>query len=146
MYTTPAGEVPLDDTFLDTRFALNASWTQPLARLYTFSAGLGFSTEYDYTHLGANLAARRDFNKRNTTVSAGLAWSQDDIDPVGGAPVPLSQMLDVGRRHATSAAATARTCSICCSASRRCSGARPCCASTTPTATRAAISTIRTRS
>ena len=29
-------------------------------------------------------------------LSMGLAWSQDDIDPVGGAPVPLSQMLDVG--------------------------------------------------
>ncbi len=96
VYTTPAGEVPLDDTFLDTRFALNASWTQPLARLYTLSAGLGFSTEYDYTHLGANLLLARDFNKRNTTLSAGVAWSQDDIDPVGGAPIPLSQMLDVG--------------------------------------------------
>jgi hypothetical protein len=96
VYTTPADEVPLDDTFLDTRFALNATWTQPLARLYTLSAGLGFSTEYDYTHLGANLSLARDFNKRNTTVSAGLAWSQDDIDPVGGAPVPLSAMLDVG--------------------------------------------------
>ena len=29
-YTTPAGEIPLDDTFLDTRFALNGSWSQPL--------------------------------------------------------------------------------------------------------------------
>jgi hypothetical protein len=96
VYSTPAGEIPLDDTFKDTRFALNAGWTQPLARLYTLSAGLGFSTEYDYTHLGANLSLARDFNKRNTTVNAGLAWSQDDIDPVGGAPVPLSQMRDVG--------------------------------------------------
>jgi hypothetical protein len=96
VYTTDAGEVPLDDTFLDTRFALNASWSQPLARLYTFSAGLGFSTEYDYTHLGANLSLARDFNKRNTTLSAGVAWSQDEVDPVGGRPVPLSQMLDVG--------------------------------------------------
>jgi hypothetical protein len=96
VYTTPAGDVPLDDTFKDTRFALNASWSQPLARLYTVAAGLGFSTEYDYTHLGANLSLARDFNKRNTTVSAGVAWSQDDIDPVGGTPVPLSQMLDVG--------------------------------------------------
>lgn len=95
-YDTPAGEVPLDDTFLDTRFALNASWTQPLARFYTFSAGLGYSTEYDYQHLGANLSLARDFNKRNTTLSAGVAWSQDDVDPVGGAPIPLSQMLDVG--------------------------------------------------
>jgi hypothetical protein len=96
LYSTPAGEIPLDDTFLDTRFAATASWTQPLARLYTFSAGLGFSTEYDYTHLGANLSLARDFNKRNTTVFAGVAWSQDDVDPVGGAPIPLSQMLDVG--------------------------------------------------
>lgn len=96
VYTTNAGAVPLDDTFLDTRFALNASWTQPLARLYTFSAGFGFSTEYDYTHLGANLSLSRDFNKRNTTLSAGAAWSQDDVDPVGGRPIPLSQMLDVG--------------------------------------------------
>jgi Protein of unknown function (DUF3570) len=95
-YSTEAGDVPLDDTFKDTRFALNASWSQPLARLYNFSAGLGFSTEYDYQHIGANLGLSRDFNKRNTTVSAGLAWSQDDIDPVGGAPIPLSQMLDVG--------------------------------------------------
>jgi len=96
VYTTPAGDVPLDDTFHDTRFALSANWTQPLARLYTVAAGLGFSTEYDYRHLGANLSLARDFNKRNTTLSAGIAWSQDDIDPVGGAPVPLAQMLDVG--------------------------------------------------
>jgi hypothetical protein len=95
-YTTQSGRVPLDDTFLDTRFALNANWTQPLGRVYTASAGLGFSTEYDYTHLGANLGLSRDFNKRNTTLSFGLAYSQDDIDPVGGAPVPLSQMLDIG--------------------------------------------------
>jgi hypothetical protein len=96
LYTTSAGEIPLDDTFLDTRFAGTVSWTQPLARLYTFSAGLGYSNEYDYSHIGANLSLARDFNKRNTTVFVGAAWSQDDIDPVGGAPIPLSQMLDVG--------------------------------------------------
>lgn len=96
VYLTPAGEVPLDDTFLDTRYAFNVSWSQPLGRLYTFTAGAGFSTEYDYTHLGANLGLSRDFNKRNTTLSLGLAYSQDDIDPVGGAPIPLSEMRDVG--------------------------------------------------
>ncbi len=95
-YTTAAGEVPLDDTFLDTRFALNVNWSQPLGRLYNVSGGVGFSTEYDYTHLGVNLGLSRDFDKRNTTLSVGLAYSQDDIDPVGGAPLPLSQMLDVG--------------------------------------------------
>jgi hypothetical protein len=96
LYRTGAGDLPLDDTFHDTRFAVNASWAQPLARLYTFSGGVSFSTEYDYTHLGADLALARDFNKRNTTVNAGVAWSQDDVKPVGGLPLPLSQMLDVG--------------------------------------------------
>ena len=95
-YSTPARAVPLDDTFKDTRFALSGSWTQPLARLYTVSGGLGFSTEYDYTHLGANASLARDFNKRNTTVSVGVAYSQDDIKPVGGAPIPFAQMQDVG--------------------------------------------------
>ena len=95
-YDTPAGEIPLDDTFLDTRYALGATWTQPLARLYTVSAGLGFSTEYDYTHVGGNASVSRDFNERNTTLSLGVAFSKDDVDPVGGAPLPLSRMLDVG--------------------------------------------------
>lgn len=96
VYATSANEIPLDDTFRDTRFALGTSWTQPLARLYTVSAGLNFSTEYDYTHIGGNASLSRDFNQRNTTVSLGVAFSQDDVDPVGGAPQPLSRMLDVG--------------------------------------------------
>jgi hypothetical protein len=96
VYSTPANEIPLDDTFLDTRVAVSAHWTQSFARLYTGSAGASFSTEYDYTHIGADLALSRDFKQRNTTVSAAVAFSQDDIDPVGGAPQALSQMLDVG--------------------------------------------------
>lgn len=95
-YSTPAGRIPLDDTFKDTRIAATASWTQPLGRLYTASAGLGFSSEYDYRHLGANVSLARDFDRRNRTLSLGLAYSMDDVDPVGGAPLPLSQMLDVG--------------------------------------------------
>ena len=96
VYQTAAGEVPLDDTFLDTRYALDVGWTQPFARLYTITAGLGFSTEYDYTHVGANLGVTRDFNRRNTTLSAAVAYAQEDIDPVGGTPLPLALMQDVG--------------------------------------------------
>jgi hypothetical protein len=93
-YDTPAGEIPLDDTFLDTRFALSGSWSQPFARLYTVSAGLGFSSEYDYQHIGADFGLTRDFNQRNTTLSAALAYAQDTIKPVGGLPLPLAQMGD----------------------------------------------------
>jgi hypothetical protein len=93
-YSTPAGEIPLDNSFLDTRFALNGSWSQPFARLYTVNAGLGFSSEYDYQHIGANLGLTRDFNLRNTTLSAALAYAQDTIKPVGGLPLPFAQMTD----------------------------------------------------
>lgn len=94
--TRPANEIPLDDTFLDTRVAVSANWQQPWGRLYSVGAGVSASDEYDYLHLGANFKLSRDFNQRNTTVSLGLAFSSDELDPVGGAPTPLSAMLDVG--------------------------------------------------
>jgi hypothetical protein len=96
VYSVPAGEIPLDDTFLDTRYAISANWEQPLGRLYSINAGVSASFEYDYTHIGANFKLSRDFNNRNTTASIGLAFGKDDMDPEGGAPVPLAAMLDVG--------------------------------------------------
>jgi hypothetical protein len=96
VYSVASGELPLDDTFLDTRYALTAGWQQPIGRLYTGSAGISFSTEYDYTHAGLNFGLSRDFNKRNTTVSLGAAIARDELDPVGGAPLPLAAMGDLG--------------------------------------------------
>lgn len=93
-YTTPAGDIPLDSSFHDTRFALNAAWSQPLARLYTINAGLGVSSEYDYQHLGVNAGLTRDFNQRNTTLSFAIAYGQDEVKPVGGVPLPFSTMGD----------------------------------------------------
>jgi len=94
VYSTPAGEIPLDGTFHDTRFALNGNWSQPFARLYTLNAGLGFSSEFDYQHIGGNFGITRDFNQRNTTLSAAFAYAQDTIKPVGGLPAPLALMPD----------------------------------------------------
>ena len=95
-YTVPAGELPLDDTFRDTRVAMTASWLQPFGETSLVNVGASLSREYDYTHLGVNAKIARDFNKRNTTLSAGVALSVDRLDPVGGAPAPLTPMLDVG--------------------------------------------------
>ena len=95
-YTTPAGELPIDDTFRDSRVALTASWQQPLGRLYQLGVGASASAEYDYTHAGLNAKLARDFNRRNTTVSAGIAFAQDSLDPVGGTPIGLAPMLDTG--------------------------------------------------
>ena len=45
--------MPSAATRIDGRYALTASWQQPLGRLYSGTAGISFSTEYDYTHAGA---------------------------------------------------------------------------------------------
>jgi len=93
-YTTPAGEIPLDSSFHDTRVALNAAWSQPFARLYTFNAGVGASSEFDYQHIGANAGFTRDFNQRNTTLNLALAYGVDKVKPVGGVPIPFATMGD----------------------------------------------------
>jgi hypothetical protein len=96
VYTVPVGDLPLDDTFKDTRVAVTAGWQQPVGDTSLVNVGASASREYDYTHVGVNARFATDFNKRNTTVSAGIALSIDSLDPVGGAPMPLTAMLDVG--------------------------------------------------
>lgn len=97
-YQIAAGDLPLDDTFHDTRVQLNAQWTQPVWEDMRVSTGAHLSKEYDYLSLGLNGSLARDFNQKNTTVSAGLSYSYDSIDPEGGRPVPLSSMVvDIGQ-------------------------------------------------
>jgi len=91
-YIVQPGETPLDDTFLDTRVALNGSWTQPLDRLTKASVGLNLSVEFDFRSIGLNSSVSRDFNQRNTTLTFGLAGEFDTIEPEGGIPNPLSAM------------------------------------------------------
>lgn len=95
-YSVAASVLPLDDTFKDTRVALSAGWQQPVGETSLINVGASASKEYDYTHFGVNAKYARDFHQRNTTLSAGFAYSFDSLEPVGGAPTPLTPMLDVG--------------------------------------------------
>ncbi|WNC69996.1 DUF3570 domain-containing protein [Thalassotalea nanhaiensis] len=92
-FDVDAYETPLDDTFKDTRVQLNAQWTQPLSPEYTASTGLHLSKEYDYLSLGLNGSLGRYFNKKNTTVSVGISYSHDVIEPEGGINKPFAEML-----------------------------------------------------
>jgi hypothetical protein len=97
-YTIAAGEIPLDDTFKDTRVQLDAQWTQPLWEDMRGSTGIHISNEYDYLSVAFNGSFARDFDQKNTTLSAGLSYAFDTIDPEGGRPVPFSEMVvDVGQ-------------------------------------------------
>jgi hypothetical protein len=87
--TQTTGVTPKAD-FHDLRRAISATWSQPFAEDWHWDAGATYSIEYDFRSLGANTQLSRDFDRRNTTVSAGFAYEHDDVDPIGGVPRPLS--------------------------------------------------------
>ena len=95
-YEIAAGDTPLDDTFHDTRVQLNAQWTQPIASNYTASGGVHISKEYDYLSLGVNGNLAFDFDRKNSTFSAGFSYFQDTFTPEGGIPKAFSSMLLIG--------------------------------------------------
>ncbi len=89
-YSAKAGETPLDDSFKDTRAALNLGWEQPWGDRNKISFGGNFSKEYDFTSIALNAAIARDFNNKNTTLSLGIGYESDQINPVGGTPVAFT--------------------------------------------------------
>ena len=91
-YTSQANEVPLDTTFHDLRVAVNLDWETPLGKDVRGNFGFNVSKEFDYLSLGLSTVFKWDFNQKNTTFTAGLAYNSDTIDPVGGAPVGLTNM------------------------------------------------------
>jgi hypothetical protein len=96
-YTVQPNETPLDDTFHDSRVALSASWDKPVIdNLSRMILSANVSSEYDYQSLGLSATFLRDYNNRNTTLSAALGFNSDSIDPVGGTPVPFAHMRTAG--------------------------------------------------
>lgn len=95
-YAVNPGDVPLDDTFHDTRFAADLSYSRRLNRQTVLSTGAHFSSEFDYVSFGLNGGISREFNGRNTTVSLSGSFFHDQISPEGGLPKPLASMPAAG--------------------------------------------------
>lgn len=95
-YTTQAGDLPLDDTFQDSRLALDVAYLHTFDALRAKATGF-ISAEYDYLSIALGGVIARDFNLRNTTVSLGINVAQDTLDPVGGPPKALSIMPAPGQ-------------------------------------------------
>lgn len=91
-YSADAGELPLDDSFRDTRVAGSVQWSAPLSRDWAYSVGGHFSTEHDYRSMGGNASVSRYLNQKNTTLTLAGGLSLDTISPEGGVPVGLSPM------------------------------------------------------
>ncbi len=101
-YTTPANQTPLDPTFRDTRGAVSVEWERPAGRGSRILWGANVSKEFDYQSLGVSATWLYDTHGRNTTYTAGLAYSLDTVNPIGGVPVGLSPVpTSVGGAKAT---------------------------------------------
>jgi hypothetical protein len=89
-FNVDEGEVPLDDTFRDTRVELDLAYSAFLSSDKRYDIGAHASREFDYQSVGFNAGLSLDFNQKNTTLSVGSSFSFDRIKPYGGLPVALS--------------------------------------------------------
>jgi hypothetical protein len=100
-YTEPANETPLDDTFKDSRGALNVEWDTPLGTNRRAIFGANFSNEHDYLSTGLSATFSQDINQRNTTLTLGLSMNKDTVSPEGGVPVGFTEMTTPPTKKAT---------------------------------------------
>jgi len=91
-FTAQPGRTPLDDSFRDTRIALDGTLADQLDRMTTATYGGHLSLEQDYFSIGANGGLARDFFRKNLTLSLSGAYSHDTVSPRGGAPDALASM------------------------------------------------------
>lgn len=84
-----AGATPKNTHYHDQRLSLTGTWSEALTDLWRLDTSAHISDEHDFTSLGLNALASRDFNEHNTTVSSGLSYEYDDVRPIGGVPDPL---------------------------------------------------------
>lgn len=95
-YTTEAGETPLDDTFLDTRFSISPSWTRRWNSNYKSTVGVNLSKEYDYFSLSSNALVSYNTDDNNRIYTAGVTLAHDTINPEGDIPIAFGIMQNVG--------------------------------------------------
>lgn len=92
-YQTQGAEIPLDDTFQDGRASLSATWRTPSWWDTKSELGINFSNEYDYQSFGLSTLFAKELNSANTTLSTGVSFANDIIEPVGGRPLAFGAML-----------------------------------------------------
>lgn len=90
LYAIAPGNLPQDPHFNEQRVAGDADWSQPMGLDNNLSFGGHVSTEHDFDSFATHADYSRDFNEKNTTLSAGLSEEYDQIHAHGGNPVPGS--------------------------------------------------------
>lgn len=93
-YTTPPNVMPLDPNFEDERFALTLSTLQPMGENKRVNLVGHYSKETDWASLGGNATFMKDINQKATTISMGLGFTLDGINP-RVLPKPMSRTSEI---------------------------------------------------
>ncbi|MDH3759749.1 MAG: DUF3570 domain-containing protein [Gammaproteobacteria bacterium] len=95
-YQVEAGELPADDTHMDTRLAVEAGYTDQHSEALAISYDGHISMEFDYLSLGFGNSYQWDLNQRNSSLFFGFYGEYNRVHPVGDIPLPLSPMTPAG--------------------------------------------------
>ncbi len=90
-YNTPANETPTNE-FSDRRIALNLTWDRPMDHINRKIFGLNVSIENDYYSFGGSSTFTWDSANRLRTFTLGGSLGLDLIQPIGGTPIPLTDI------------------------------------------------------
>jgi hypothetical protein len=93
--TLPADRIPTS-MFKDVRGALDLEWTKPVGSLLTATSGTHYSRERDYQSMGVNETVSLDLMHRLTTLTVGGGYNRDDVIPIGGFAVGMTDSLLAG--------------------------------------------------
>ena len=95
-YRVAPGELPADDTHMDTRMGVSTLLTLPYSETTELDYKAHLSMEFDFLSMGGGVDLRHDFNQRNTTLLLGVDFEYDRVHPVGDIPDPLASMAPPG--------------------------------------------------
>ncbi len=90
LYTVAPGALPLDNSFMDQRIAVNLGEELPLDAANRLNVSGALSHEHDFVSASLSASLAHDLNEHNTTLSVGFNLEDDLIQPIGGAPIPWS--------------------------------------------------------
>lgn len=91
-YSVAAGELPADDTHMDTRLGITAGLSLPYSDRVSVDYRSHISMEFDFLSLGAGADVLYDVNQHNTQLLLGADFEYDRVHPVGDTPIPFASM------------------------------------------------------
>jgi len=95
-YSVAPGELPADDTHMDTRLAVSAAYRDRIGDDFAVGYDGRMSMEFDYLSFGFGNDYQWELNKDNTRFDLGIYGEYNRVHPVGNIPLALQPMTPAG--------------------------------------------------